>query len=124
MDANQPTSRDNAVNSLIDLSVDSWRFTRLVSRLLSKLDAGDGARYVSQYRYYLKRIEESLAAAGMRLVNVEGERYDTGMAATPLNIGDFGPDDILLVDQMVEPIIMGECGLVRSGTIMLRKVEL
>jgi hypothetical protein len=44
-----------------------------------------------------------------------------GMAASALNIGDFGPDDALLVDQMVEPIIMGPEGLVRSGTVMLRK---
>ena len=46
--------------SLIDISVESWRFSRLFARLISKLDAGEGARYTSQYRYYLKRLEESL----------------------------------------------------------------
>jgi hypothetical protein len=45
------------------------------------------------------------------------------MAATALNIGDFGPYDILLVDQMVEPIIMGDAGIVRMGTVMLRRAE-
>ena len=29
----------------------------------------------------------------------------------------------LLVDQMVEPIIMGPNGLRKQGTVMLRKVE-
>ena len=45
------------------------------------------------------------------------------MAASALNLGDFGPDDVLLVDQMVEPIIMGPNGLRKQGTVMLRKVE-
>ncbi len=114
----------SAINALIDLSVESWRFSRLFSRLLSKLDAGEGARYVNQYRYYIKRVEDSLGAAGLRLVNVEGQAYDPGIAATALNLGDFGPDDVLLVDQMIEPIIMGSEGLVRAGTVMLRKAEL
>ena len=109
--------------SLIDISVESWRFSRLFARLISKLDAGEGARYTSQYRYYLKRLEETLEGAGLTLVNVEGQPYDPGVAATALNIGDFGPDDVLAVEQMIEPIIMGSEGLVRGGTVMLRKVE-
>ncbi len=110
--------------SLVDIAVESWRFAKLFSRLLSKMDAGEGARFINQYRYYLKRLEESLEQAGLRLVNVEGHPYDPGIAATALNIGDFGPEDHLLVDQMVEPIIMGQEGLVRTGTVMLRKAEI
>ncbi len=110
--------------SLIDIAVESWRFAKLFSRLVSKVDAGEGARFINQYRYYLKRLEENLEQAGLRLVNVEGHPYEPGIAATALNIGDFGPDDHLLVDQMVEPIIMGQEGLVRAGTVMLRKTEL
>lgn len=112
------------VKSLIDISVESWRFSRMFARLLSKLDAGEGARYTNQYRYYLKRLEETLESAGLRLVNVEGHPYDPGIAATALNIGDFSADDVLVVEQMIEPIIMGSEGLVRGGTVMLKKVEL
>ncbi len=110
--------------SLIDIAVESWRFAKLFYRLLGKMDAGESARFINQYRYYLKRLEESLEQAGLRLVNVEGHPYDPGIAATALNIGDFGPDDHLLVDQMIEPILMGREGLVRTGTVMLRKAEL
>lgn len=109
--------------SLIDISVESWRFSRLFARLISKLDSGEGARYASQHRYYLKRLEESLEGAGLTLVNVEGHPYDAGVAATALNIGDFGADDVLVIEQMIEPIIMSSEGLVRGGTVMLRKVE-
>jgi len=45
------------------------------------------------------------------------------MSATALNIADFAPEDVLFVEQMVEPVIMGEDGLRRTGTIMLKRVR-
>lgn len=45
------------------------------------------------------------------------------MAVTPLNIEEFEPDDVLVVEQMLEPIIMGEQGLIKTGTVTLRKIE-
>lgn len=115
---------DTVNTILIDVAVESWRFARLFGRMLTKLDAGENARYANQYRYFLKRLEESIEGAGMHLVNVEGQLYDPGMAIKTLNIEDFKPEDRLLVDQMIEPIIMGKEGVIRSGSVMLRKAEL
>jgi hypothetical protein len=122
MTIEQGTEREQLERSLIDMAVESWRFARLFGRLVSKLDAGEGARYVNQLRYFQKKLEDSLEASGMKIVNVEGQPFDPGIAASAINIGDFGPDDVLLVDQMVEPIIMGAEGLRKQGTVMLRKV--
>lgn len=114
-------TEERLIKSLLELSIEGWRFSRTFARVISKLDAGEGSRYENQYRYYLKRISENLEEAGLRLVNVEGLAYDTGFAVSALNIGDFDPDDNLYVDQMIEPIIMGAEGVVRPGTVMLRK---
>lgn len=116
-------SAESLEQSLIEISVESWRFMRLFSRLVNKLDAGEASRYVNQLRYFQKKVEENLESSGLKLVDVEGHPFDPGMAASALNIGDFGPDDHLLVEQMVEPIIMGPEGLKRQGTVMLRKVQ-
>jgi hypothetical protein len=59
----------------------------------------------------------------LRIVNVEGAPFDPGMAATPINIDEFKPHDVLVVDQMLEPIIMGPEGIVMTGTVTLRKVQ-
>jgi hypothetical protein len=109
--------------SLIDIAVESWRFARLFTRVVSKLDAGERGRYESQLRWYLKRLEENLQSAGLRFVNIEGQLFDPGIAATAINAADFGPEDTLYVDQMVEPIIMSPSGLLRSGTVLLRKEQ-
>jgi hypothetical protein len=115
-------SFDRIEKSLIDIAVESWRLSRLFTRLIAKLDAGESNRYINQLRYFQNKLTESLDAAGLRLVNVEGHIFDPGMAASALNLGDFGPHDTLEVEQMLEPIIMGADGLKKQGTVMLRKV--
>jgi hypothetical protein len=109
--------------SLIEGAIESWRFARLFGKVISKLDVGESVRYVNQLRYFQKKIEDILDSNGLKLVNVENQPYDMGMAAAALNLGDFGPDDVLFVDQMVEPIIMGPDGLRKEGVVMLRKFE-
>ena len=110
-------------SSLIEIAIDGWRFSRTFSRMLEKLDAGESNRYVNQLRYYQKRLMEHLEGNGLRIVNLEGQTYDPGMPASALNITDFGPDDVLVIDQMVEPIVMDQEGVRKSGTVMVRKVE-
>jgi hypothetical protein len=109
--------------SLIDLAVESWKFSRLFARVLSKLDPAESTRYANQLRYFQKRVDENLDSASFKIVNLENEPYDPGMAVSAINIGDFDADDVLIVDQMVEPIIMSAAGLKKEGVAILRKVQ-
>jgi len=109
--------------TIIDIAVDSWRFSRIFLRALSKLDAGEANRYMSQLEYYLGKLEQNLGTVGVKLVNLEGHPYDSGMAVKALNIEDFASEDTLLIEQMLEPVIMGDEGLLRQGTVMLQKVK-
>lgn len=111
-------------DAVINMAVESWRFGRVFDRLLLKLDAGEQQRYTSQFRWFLKKFEDALEQADLRIVNIEGHPFDPGMAATPLNIEEFDANDVLIVDQMLEPIIMGKEELVKTGIVTLRKVEL
>lgn len=115
--------RETMEQAVIDIAVESWRLSRLFDRVLSRLEAGESARYRNQLRYFQNKVEESLDSSGLKLINVEGQPYDPGMAASALNLGDFGPDDVLFVDQMLEPIVMGPNGLRKQGTVMLRKAQ-
>lgn len=108
-------------SSLVDMAVEAWRFGKVVDRMMAKLDAGEKGRYVNQFRWFLKKTEETLGRSGLRIVNLEGHPFDPGFAASPLNLEDFGPDDALFVDQMIEPVIMDDAGIVRTGTVMLRR---
>lgn len=110
-----------AGDALLELAIDGWRIARLFSRVLNDFDGGDGARYANQVRYFARRVEDSLAAAGLRIVDLEGQPYDTGLPVTALNIADFAAADSLYVSQMLDPVVMGPQGVIRTGTIMLAR---
>ena len=111
----------DAEKSLIALAVESWRFSKVFERLAHRLDAVEIARYVSQLDYFRQRIEENLASIDLTLVNMEGHDFDPGMAVRALNLDDFAPDDTLVIEQMIEPIVMGSEGLRRQGAVLLRR---
>jgi len=117
-------SYDQIERSLMEIAVECYRFSRVFGRLLAKLDARESNRYLNQLRYFQNKLQESLDSAGLRMVNMEGHPFDPGMAASALNISEFSPHDALLVDQMLEPIIMGPNGLKKQGTVMLRKAPM
>lgn len=108
-------------DALIDLAVDAWRFCRASVRIVEKLDAGDSGRFANQVRYFQQRIIAAAEAAGLKFVNLEGHQYDPGIAATALNMDEFGPEDELLVESMIEPIVIGPGGIRREGTVLLKK---
>jgi hypothetical protein len=111
------------LDAIVKLAVESWRFIRVFERAVSGLDAKEAARYRGSADAFRRKIEEALAAMDMRMVGIEGTAFDPGIAATPLNIEDFGPGDELEVDAMVEPIIMNRDELVRMGSVILRKIK-
>lgn len=116
--------REHLRSSLVDLSVESWRFAKVFERMAASFEEPEKGRHVARLRWFLKRTEEVLDASGLRIVNVEGHPFDPGVAATPLNIEEFGPEDGLEVEQMLEPIIMSGERLVRTGTVLLRRAKL
>lgn len=110
----------DAEDLLINLAVESWRLCRMFQRSIDASDIRAAGRQSNQVRYFQRKLDDSLAPLGLRLVTLDGQPYDTGMAATALNAADFGPEDTLYVDQMMEPIVMGPDGVRRTGTMMLR----
>ena len=117
------TKENELRKAIIDMAVEAWRFRRVFGKAMSKLEAGESARYIGQFNWFIKKVDVALQTAGMRIVDVEGQPYDVGMAISPLNIDDFEPDDRLYVEQMIEPIIMDESKVLKTGTAMLGRVE-
>jgi hypothetical protein len=114
---------DRSFAALVELAIEGWRFQRLFAKALTKLDPVEAERFVNQQRFFARKIGDAIAAVGVRFVSIEGEQFDVGAAATALNLADFGPGEQVVVDQMIEPIVMGQTGLLRTGTVMLRRAE-
>lgn len=110
-------------NSLISISSELFRFQRVFEKAVGKLDMEEHRKYMSQYLWFSKKVNQALAEAGYKLLNPEGQLYDSGMAVTPLNIDDFSTDDQLYVMQTIEPIIIQGDEVYKIGTVILGRVE-
>lgn len=109
--------------NLIAIALEQYRFQRVFAKAISKLELEEQAKYTSQFAWFSKRVVKALDAAGLRIVDVDGQLYDPGMAVTPLNIEDFETKDILYVSQTVEPIIMQDNAVIKTGTVILGRAE-
>ncbi len=115
---------DTLRQSIIDIAIEAWRFKRVFERAMSKLDANESTRYLSQYSWFSKKVDLAIENAGLRTINMEGQCYDVGMAATPLNISEFDATDKLYVEQMVEQIIMDADTVLKTGTVILGRITI
>ncbi len=113
--------------SLIDLVYESWRLERVFDKMLSKIDISEQAKYNRQFIWFLRKVQDAMNASGIKLISYEkGQLYDVGMNVTPINIEDFDENEVLYIEQMLDPIIMDieTSSVIKSGTVVLgRKAE-
>lgn len=108
---------------LVVIGKELYRFQGVFMKAIHKLEFEDQDKYTSQFQWFSKKVTKALEEAGLRLVDLDGQLYDPGMAVTPLNIEDFDTDDILYIMQTVEPIIMKEDVILKTGTVLLGRIE-
>ena len=110
-------------NSLIAIASELFRFQRVFEKAVSKIDVDDRGKYMSQFSWFSKKVTKAIEETNLRLLNLEGQFYDPGMAVTPLNLEDFDTEDKLYIAQTIEPIIMKQDRVIKTGTVILGRVE-
>ena len=110
-------------NSLISIASELFRFQGVFKKAVSSLELDAQSKYLSQYAWFSKKVLKALDEAGLKLLSLEGQTYDPGMAVTPLNIDDFETDDQLYIQQMIEPVIMQDGNVLKTGTVILGRAE-
>lgn len=115
--------KETLIKSVISIASELQRFKGVYFNAVSKLNIDEQKKYVSQFAWFEKKVKKALEDAGLQCIDVEGKMYDPGMAVTPLNIDDFDPDDVLFVEQMIEPIIMQGDQVAKTGTVVLGRVD-
>ena len=109
--------------TLVSIASEMFRFKRVFAKAISKLDVDEQTKYNSQFAWFSKRVAKALDDSGLRIIDLDGQLYDPGMAVTPLNIEEFETDDVLYVAQTMEPIIMQNDAVVKTGTVLLGRIE-
>lgn len=110
-------------NSLLTVALEFFRFQHVFEKVVSKLDMDDQGKYLSQYSWFTKKVNKALEEADFKLLNLEKQQYFPGMAVTPLNIDVFETDDKLYILQTIEPVIMRDDKVFKTGTVILGRIE-
>ena len=110
-------------DTLAALAIESWRLSKAFESLLIRSEAKEQRKYQSKLSWFKKKLDETLQEADLQLVNLENQSYDVGSAVKAINIDDFSSGDELIIDQMIEPIIMTDQGILKTGTVILRKAS-
>jgi hypothetical protein len=71
--------------------------------------------------FYDRVLEDGLAEVGFKLVDFTGQEYGPQLAATAINVDDFEAREGLVVESTIEPAVVGPEGLLKSGTVTLRR---
>lgn len=109
--------------TLADFAVEIWRMPKLLDKLISRLDYDEQNKYHSQFAWFNKKAIEFLYSTGITIVSLDKIPFDIGMPVTPINIGDFGKDDELVIDQVLEPVIMQNGKIIKTGSVLLKKAD-
>ena len=126
------TPKKNSSNKNIDdLSVvaefliEDFRFTRSYLSIMDKLFLEERKRYESAYNFHANKVEELANKYNLKMaVYKKGDLYDDGYPIVPLNADEFEKDDVLYIEQMIEPIILTVDGkIIRQGTAILGRKE-
>lgn len=116
-------TEEKYVESLIDIASELFRFRQVFYRMARKMELEDQNKYSSQFSWFSKKVTQALDNADITVLDLTNKTYDPGMAVTPLNLEDFGVDDPLVIEQMIEPVIMCRGHLVKTGTVVLGRKE-
>lgn len=117
---------EDKTKQIVDLIVEEYRFLKSYVSLMNKVLSDEKPKYKSVYDFHVRKIQDIMAECNLKIVELEGKKYDDGLSITPLNIEDFEKNDVLIVKQVIEPLIIStkDGSIIRSGTVMLEKIEI
>lgn len=116
---------EDKTKQIVDLIVEEYRFLKSYVSLMNKVLSDEKSKYKSVYDFHVRKIQDIMAECNLKIVDLEGKKYDEGLSITPLNIEDFDKNDVLIVQQVIEPLIIStnNGSIIKSGTVMLSKAE-
>ena len=115
---NQDAQGADTVQALADIAVEAYRLARVAQKATLRMAPMDAERFAGHYNGFQRRVDAALASAGMQTVDLTGQPYSVGMAVTALNADEFDEEE-LVVAQMVEPVLMKDGAVLRTGSVML-----
>ncbi|WP_294160282.1 hypothetical protein [uncultured Selenomonas sp.] len=72
-----------------------------------------------------KQFWQAVEACGLAVQSPAGHRYEEGLPADPINLMDFGPDEMLFIEQVLRPVIKVKDApdVLQRATVVLGRIR-
>ena len=105
--------------AIAEIAAESWRYGQALHKVLRKLDVMDAERFSRQYEYFASRVERAVAAAGVTVLDLSRQPYSVGLPVQAMNLEEFDEDEALIITQTIEPVIMLDGRVLKTGMVMV-----
>ena len=105
------------------LCVEYWKLAQTTKKTVKRLSDGDGRRLEGQLKYSSRQLTTVLDQLGLKLVVFDGEQFHAGLPASADNAEDFDEDVELFVVKTLEPTIMEDMKIIRSGRVLVQPAK-
>lgn len=105
--------------AIAEIAAEAWRYERALGKVLKKLDVMDAERFGRQYKYFAARVERAVATAGLSVLDLTGQSYSVGLPVQAMNLEEFDEDEDLIITQTIEPVIMMDGRVLKTGVVMV-----
>ena len=107
--------------AIADIAAESWRFEQALIKMLDKMDVMDAERFSRQYKYFTSRVDKAVASAGLTMLSLAGQPYSVGLPVQAMNLESFDENDALVITRVIEPVILLDGRVIKTGVVMLDK---
>lgn len=121
---NKQAKDEKLERTLANLAVEAWKMGRAVRRAQTALEPKQAKRLGSRLKWFEQKTQQALKSEGIQIVNPVGETYDEGMAVRASNGEDYKGRVDLVIDDTIEPILIGKGGRVlHVGVVLVKERE-
>ena len=112
------------LSAVAELLSESWRLNRFTEKLAAQVSDEKLRKKISnQVARFDKKFLQATEVFGVEVVDFTGSEFETGLPVAPINLADFGADEELIVEAMLEPTIKltNSAEIIKRGAAVLRR---
>lgn len=111
------------LEDVAELCVEYWKLEKLAWRMIEEVNSKKSNRFAGQVKFSARQLEVFCDRFGIKIVDFNGQEFKDGMPITADNLSDFPETSRLKIEKPIEPAIIRNGKVLRSGKVLLAAIE-
>ncbi len=112
-----------STDAVAQLCVEFWKLSSATRKAIDRLPDNESRRLEGQLNFSDRQLAMLVDQLGLRLIDFEGEVFHAGLATSADNAGDYPEVVNLVVSKTLEPTVMADMKVIRSGRVLVQPAK-